>query len=432
MIMVKINVLRWSIMLISILLIGGCRDKPFKPSIDGMRLKTIQFGMIPYGDHTNAIIGIRKGWFKEVGIDINYTVLKVEGVVPALKNKTHEVVSTSPGIIMSSYDSAPNLYMIAFGDLFQGYALMSQPEGNYKNYQSFLNDGLSEALAMKATIKQLEGKTFAYPAEAAVKPFIDLILKKGEIDLNSINTKVVDDPTAVNLMRSNKADFQVGGAPSRITLEKEGFIPLISSIDLVRTAKPSAESDELSSVFPDGWAVHRDFYKKEFKTVMRLASVNYRIARFIKNNQDEALAIHMPFLSEVTGEKFDIADGKVIYNSLDPFYSFEDQKDWYHNPNSPLYYIHVNGSVINNFEENNIYENEAPDVEDIIFADDVYYKLEEYKLKAEAAFMQIEEQDLLSKKPELNKIIEKAKHFFSIYNFLDAYELANEVLSKNN
>ena len=33
---------------------------------------TVNFGMEPYPPHTDAIIGLDKGWFKDVGIDLQW------------------------------------------------------------------------------------------------------------------------------------------------------------------------------------------------------------------------------------------------------------------------------------------------------------------------------------------------------------------------
>jgi hypothetical protein len=49
-------------------------------------------------------------------------------------------------------------------------------------------------------------------------------------------------------MRNGQADFQVGGVPSRIVLEREGFKPIIMSNDLASAAKPSADSEELATI----------------------------------------------------------------------------------------------------------------------------------------------------------------------------------------
>src|SRR6185295_16873909 len=141
-------------------------------------LTKVSFGMLPYGDHTQAIIAIKKDWFKDVGIDLKYEPIKVEGVVSSLNSGRLDIVSTSPGIIISSYDNAPDLCMFVFADVFQGYAIMAQPNENYKSYKEYLDEGETPNQAIHDVMFQLKGKTFAYPSEAAIKPFIDILLEK--------------------------------------------------------------------------------------------------------------------------------------------------------------------------------------------------------------------------------------------------------------
>src|SRR5271167_3992324 len=60
-------------------------------------LEKVRFGMLPYGDHTYAIIGVKKGWFQDVGIDLEYQTVKIEDVIPYLKNGTLDAASLPPG-----------------------------------------------------------------------------------------------------------------------------------------------------------------------------------------------------------------------------------------------------------------------------------------------------------------------------------------------
>lgn len=295
--------------------LGACQ-RSCNSSRQPNALQTVKFGMLPYGDHTYAIIGAKQDWFKEVGIDIQYQTIKVEEIVPYLKNGTMDVVSSPPGILISAHDNAPNLCSFVFGDLFQGYAILAQPDGGYKSYDEFVQGGMSPTDAARATAQQLRGKTFAYPTETAIKPFIDLVLEKGGLKRSDFKSLVLDDPLTVNAMRGKQAAFQVGGVPSRIALQREGFKPILTSIDLVKGATPSADSRELSSILQNGWATTKEYYQKEHETILRLASVNYRIMKLINTNPQQALAIHMPYLSEVSGQSFTEKDGMVIYSSL--------------------------------------------------------------------------------------------------------------------
>lgn len=388
-------------------------------------LKPVTFGMLPYGDHTYAIIGAKQNWFRDVGIDLQYRPIKVEEIVPLLKNRSLDVVSTPPGILFAAHDNAPNLISFVFGDLFQGYAILAQPDGKFQSYAERRAAGAPPEVALREVVAQLRGRTFAYPTEAAIKPFIDLVLERGGLQRADIKSMVLDDPLTVNAMRKKEADFQVGGVPSRIVLEREGYKVLLTSIDLARMARPGAESKELGSILQNGWATTKEFYRDRHDDILRIASVNYRIMQATKDDSSAALAIHMPYLSEVSGQQFTPAEGKVIYDSLNPFFTFDQQREWFHNQNSPLYYAHVNGAILNTFLSQGVYKGKPPTVEDVIFADDIYRELEELKATALSTFRQIEgrgEKGLQSPK------YVAAKRQYEIFNYLDASRLAKEAL----
>lgn len=414
---------RLGVCLLLILLLS-CSQKE-KEQVD---LETVKFGMLSYADHTYAIIGAKQGWFKEVGIDLRYENIKVEEIISSLKNDTLQVVSCPPGILFASYDNASNLVSFVFGDLFQGYAIMAQPNSGYKSYSEFIEQGITHEEAVKETIQQMKNKIFSYPTEVAIKPFIDLVILKGNLSRDMFKSLVLDDPLTVNAMRNKKADFQVGGVPSRLVLQREGFIPIIRSVDLAKGAEPSMQSKELSSILQNGWATTEEFYREQHNTILRLASVNYRIMKFINTNPKEAAALHMPYLTQLTGQLFTEKDAAIIYSDLDPFVSFEDQREWFNNEQSPFYYKYINGSILNSFKEQNIYKGTPPEVEDIIFADDVYNELEKLKKSCDQLFAKIEEQELVVTDGKLERIFQKAKHNYTIYNFLDAKMFAEEII----
>jgi hypothetical protein len=184
----------------------------------------------------------------------------------------------------------------------------------------------------------------------------------------------------------------------------------------------------LASVFTDGWATTSDYYKQNHDTTLRLASVNFRITKFMNEHQDEALALHMPYLSQVTGQTFTPADGKAIYESLDPFFAFEDQRDWYHNPQSPYYFRNLNGSLIQSFVSQGIYKNAPPSVDDVIYADDVYYELEQLKADTDALFARIRESGVVDRNKEAATLYERARSFYDAYDYLDSRRLAQRVV----
>jgi len=148
----------------------------------------------------------------------------------------------------------------------------------------------------------------------------------------------------------------------------------------------------------------------------------------MNDHQDDALALHMPYLSQVTGQTFTPADGKAIYDSLDPFFTFEAQRDWYHNQQSPYYFRNLNGSLIRSFVSQGIYKKAPPSVDDVIYADDVYYELEKLKTETDALFVKIRESHILEKSSEASKLYERAKSYYDVYDYLDAQRLAQRVV----
>lgn len=412
-----------------LILLAGC-EKESKPGSEAdashatpSSLQAVRFANLPYGDHTIAAIGVEKGFFKDAGIDLKMDTIKIEEVVPALINKKYDVVSVPPGILFSSYESAPDLTSFVFSDLFQGYAIMGQAGAGYKSYADFVNEGKTHEEAIQGVAVQLRGKTFTYPAETAVKPFIDQVLKAGGLTASDYRPLVLDDPLTVGAMRNKEADFQVGGVPSRLKLEKEGFIPLLSSVDLCRGAKASPDSPELAAILQNGWATTKTWQKNNPELALKMAGVNYRIMQFIKDHEDEAAEIHMRYLSKVTGQDFSRADAKIIYHSLDPFMTFEEQKPWFHEPQSPFYYANINGAILKSFITSGVYKNNPPMVDDVISAQTTYLKLEDMKKDVENKI----EAFAGGNPPEAKKtVLDKARSYVADFDFIDAEKTLKE------
>lgn len=415
---------------VSLLLTVACNPSPYSGnSLNGReKLQTVKFGMLPYGDHTQAIIGVRKGWFEEVGIRLDYQVIKIDNIIPYLKNGSLDVCSSPPGLLFPAYESASGLGVFVFSDLFQGFAIMAQPSIGAKSYTEFLSEGLSSEEAFRAVGVQLKNKVFAYPSETAIKPFIDSVIEKSGLSKDDFTSLVQDDALTVNSMRNKQADFQVGGAPSRIVLTREGFKPIITAVDLAKNAEPSYKSRDLASIIEDGWATTRQMFEEKKDILLRLASVNFRINKLINEHPKEALEIHMPFLTKVTGETFKVADGEIIYRDLDPFLTFEQQRPWFHDNSNPLYYKHANGAALQSFIDKGVYKNTTPDVEEFIYADEIYYEMERLKAAAEELFGQIDVKIGREKNDDWVNLYQQARHQYDIYNYYDAERMAHQLL----
>jgi ABC-type nitrate/sulfonate/bicarbonate transport system substrate-binding protein len=432
MLTLKTNLIKFTMLvtLIASFLIACHKQEevPSPATEDGnhIHVETIRFANLPYADHTYSSIGVAKKWFDDVGINLQVNTIKIEDAVPSLESGAYDVVSVPPGVLFSSYDTAPDLCSFVFGDLFQGFAIMAQPGHGYKTYTELRSAGMTHSAAIRAVVGQMRGKIFAYPTENAIKPFIDLALQEGGLSRKDVRSLVLDDPLTVNAMRNKQADFQVGGVPSRIELQKEGFVPILSSIDMAKGARPSPDSKELASILENGWAMKKERYRDDPGLALRLASVNYRIMKFMSTDQDEAISIHMAYLSKVTGQKFTVEDGRIIYSDLDPFVTFEDQRPWFYDKMDPLYYANVNGAILNSFIADKIYRSPPPTVDDVIFADDTYRELVRLKSATDAVLEKLKTEP--NSNPRREREIAEAKRFYNLYDYYDANQITMDAL----
>lgn len=387
---------------------------------------TLNFALEPYPDHTDSIIAIEKDWFSDVGITIKDSMVDAEKIPSVLTAGTVDIASVPPASLIPSLKQE-DFQGFVFGNLFRGYAIMAQPDAGYKDFNHFIEQGLSADEAIEAVVHQMKGKVFTYPSETGVRPFIDLAFSKANMTLDEVTTDVQQDSNGISLMLAKRADFKVGGVPSRLTLESEGMIPILTSADIVEAAEPSGDSVEIRSILHNGWVTTKEYSEKNHDTLLRMASVRFRLNQFLTDNQQEAAEIHIPYLNKQAGTDFTIEEGIVLYDSQMPWYTFEEQASWFEDEADPLFWRYEFESNIKMYEEEGIFDEGEFDAEDIITAHKIYAELKEYKEKTEENMNQLT--DASGRSLELKEIAEK---HYDIFNYLDSYRISNEAIEEMN
>lgn len=378
----------------------------------------VNFGVEPYPPHTDAIIGIEQGWFDEVGIDLDYKNVQADQVAPLLISGSVDVASAAPALLIPSMKQA-DFDSFVFGDIFQAYAIMGQPNAGYQTYSDFIDQGQEPREALASAMAQLKGRVFTYPAEAAIKPFIQLLFDRGGLTLEETTTEIQNDSNGVALMLSGRADFEIGGLPARITLEQNGFVPIVTAADLADAATASPDSEELRSITHVGWSATQKWADENHDTVLRLASVKFRIVQYMVDHPDDAIALHLPFLNELAGSELTAEDLKVIYEKLDPSYTFEQQAPWFTDTDDAFYWSYEIDSIISSYVEQGLFSEGEFAAADISSADKVYLELEDYRQQAEADIA-----TLADATGEAADLRDAAQHYYEIFDFLDAARYA--------
>ena len=398
---------------------------PVEPTIPEV---TVRLAFTPYFDQSWGYIGIEKDWYKDVGIKIEHRETTAENVLGLILAGTVEVGSVPPVAIVSILEQQPGIKNFIYSDFFYGFSIMGKPE--FKSYQEFVAEGNAPDVALKKAMEQMRGRTFVFPPEPVPRMLSDTALKKAGMSIDDVGkTVVLEDPKAVALMIAGRADFQIGGVPSHLTLGSKGFKEIVTAFDLAQTAEASPDSVELRAILQNGWAATTKWLEREHDTALRMAAVGYRILRFMNEDPEAALAIHTPFLNSIAGSSFDLTVAKVVYTTLDPFYTFENQKTWYYDKSDIGYWTHTLGAGIKMLEENGQLPEGKYKPADASISDEFYYEFEELKAKADvemsdAAAAIRNAKDTGADPVKAEGFLNKAKELYGIYDYLDAVTFA--------
>ncbi len=401
-------------------------DAPEIPEIPQVE---VAFGHEPYLDHTQMSVAVGQDWTKEVGITLAPDGIgrnvAGENVIPVFASGDVDVMSGSVALFLGAADQIPDFKLFVNCDIFQGYGLMAQLDAGYKSVQEFIDEGMGEKEAMTAACAQMQGKTFAYPAETAIKGFVELVVTQSGLGENDFETIIAEDSKTSAMMISKQADFQVGGVPSRLTLMQNNFKTIITAGDFAKYAEATPKSDALRGIFYDGWLATDEYIENNYDTILRMTGISYRINQFIQDHPEEALAYHLPFVNSLAGTNLTTEDGLLTYSDLDPFWTFEQTATIYADPSTePLAEVNATGSQIQMWIDDGVYKEGEVSLDDFSIGERVYNDMVNDKASAEENILKAKELIGPADCPQAISLLEDAEYHLSIFNFLDASRFA--------
>lgn len=384
--------------------------------------KEVVLAQAPYNDHSYQSIGIKKGWFEEVGITITPKPmgksLDMEQMAPALLAGQIEVGTMTTGVWIPAMDQSTSQKIFTYVDTFLGHAVLGNPNGHYKTFEEFHEEGMPFKQALTAAMEQLKGKTWAYSSETSERPFQQYILKESGMSFNDTNNLVLEDPKIVELATGGRADFASPTSGPLVTqLLDEGWTPVVTQVDLVKYGNSAALE---SSILNDGFAATEQWLGENHATALRMAAVSYKILQYKKEHELQAAKIQIPYLNSIAGTEFTPADSKYLDHVIDPFFTFEEQKEFFENKESPWYYTKDTTSAIKGAEEEGTLKpGHKPD--EIILADDTWHELKSLQGAAQKTMKAVAATNPTGK---AQKLLAEAEVLYGGFDFLDALRFA--------
>ena len=197
---------------------------------------TVKFGMRPYADNTFYVIGIEKGWFKDVGITIEpapYGLKTTENQwVSILLNEQVDINTATCSIMLPSYKTTDQLKCAGFAVTFFGSVMLANPKLGLKTVRDYAKGGATFEEALRSALEPLVGQTVYVPAAVSEKEFNEVPFKLAGLDLPAYVT--MDDAQMLLLAKSGRLDFMhPGGAPIAQTLLDAGWTPVYDTGQLL-------------------------------------------------------------------------------------------------------------------------------------------------------------------------------------------------------
>jgi hypothetical protein len=371
---------------------------------------------------------MQKGWYKDVGITITpqpYGLKTTENQwVSLLLNHQVDINSATCSNLLPTYKSSDQLKCVGFAVTFSGSVMFANPKLGLKRLSDYMKPGGDIKEGLAEALKPLLGKTVYIPTSISEKEFTEVPFKLAGLPLPNYVT--MDDSQMLLLAKSGRLDFMhPAGAPIAQTLLDEGWTPIYDSAQLLKFGPGGIDSPFEPLVFNNGWAATADYINDHKTTMMRFASVAFRIFDALKKDPS-LFGAYAPYLNSVAGTSLD-ADGiRRTVEHLDPFVPFDQQTKYFVDKQASEYFGNSMGALIKSFEASGtIPKGITPD--QVVWAAPMYDELVGYKKKSEALFEAAKAAKL---SPEKQALIAKAQQFYDWDDFLDSYRMADAALAK--
>jgi hypothetical protein len=389
---------------------------------------SLTFAQGPYNDHSYASIGLKKGWFDAVGIDIQpkpqgkiYVDVTQEG--PALLAGQLDVGTMASSVWLAAMDQETRYKQFTYVDVFFGHGFLGNPKGKYRTLEYYIKtkklpfkEALTQALA------QIKGKKYAYPAETSQRPFQNYVLGTAGMKLQDFDSLVVDDPKVIQLATSGGTDVASPTAGPLVTqLLQAGWTPIVMVSDVLKYGPASGVH---SSILSSGWAASDDWLAENHATALRIASVGYRIIDYKHCCLLEAAKIQIPFLNSIAGTNFSPAAAKYLDTAIDPFFSFDQQKQFFVDKKSPYYWTYAAQAAIDSgVKAGTLKPGHKPS--EVILAATTWRELNSLKLLTEKLVKQVNAGLATRGTPNAKKYLARAQALYKARDYYDSAAFAN-------
>ena len=287
----------------------GCR-----PPKESNLSHKIRFSVAPFQDTLIPIIGEKKGWYKEAGLDVEIKLLPWYNTQEALAAGTIDVgMGNISSVIGAHHNSPNNVYAYGFDIFDNGFAIMVRPNSGMKTFNELKKQHRTPELAAQAAIRQLRGKFVITTSRTDMEQVVSYAVRHSGMEMYK-DVKIIDlEPDeGLAAFLSGKGDAYLGGIPQRTRALKEGNVELVSG--------PSLGPSEIN-----GLVTTKAFAENHPDELLKLLNVMFRIINYTNTNIEDSGAIIVSELNKNTAANFTIEDFKKYWNNYEHYMASPEQ-----------------------------------------------------------------------------------------------------------
>jgi ABC-type nitrate/sulfonate/bicarbonate transport system substrate-binding protein len=375
----------------------------------------VDWGVAPFPDETVAVVGMKEGYFDDVGIEIGPTPTGAKIDVTAnsapLLSGQVQIASGVIEAFLPQLDSVKEITSFVYLGNFNGTVIMAPPNSPAKTVDDFMSEGDSFEEALKKTMAQLKGKTVALATDPAARFFYKTVFDLGGITQDDFDRKDLSSTNIVNLALAGRIDFPApSGGVELLTLRNRGFKTLISDGEMI---EKSNDPRRYQLAIHSGYLTTKKYYNDHYETILRAASGVYRTLQLVHDDFHEAATLQLPFLNAYAGFQLSEAQLKGIHESVANLKTFDTVNTYFTQKDSPLNIYTVAQAQIDALRKDKVLKDDHSPSE-VEGAKRVWDDLNRYKRESDKLFR---DEDVQSN----TDLVARARKQYDALNYLDSY-----------
>lgn len=285
----------------------------------GLPTAEITMAWVPVWDDTFWLLAADLGYFEDAGLN-----WKGHRTFAFVMPQFQAYEAGELNVLGSNIFSAPTLFAeftdlgyIGVTDIWFGFAFLARPDSGIKSYDEFIEEGMPQTDALKATLEQFRGKTIVTQLGSDQDPIVSAAFERAGLclgqllsDCTDVNWIDIPFPEGAGAFIRGEGDIYSGDIPGRFRVEEEGAEVIISGLNLGEEAR-----------MPLGLIATK---KMPDEIALKLLGVMYRTYDTMRSDPEMSFQVMADYLSQETGADFDAEFGKWVATDISPWLPYEE------------------------------------------------------------------------------------------------------------